>query len=493
MAISPPFLRSKASRPQRLENHTLVADETLTTSALIAHPAQPGVLLIAEGNAWALPRIEGDEPAEIIAQIRALLGLETTVLGLIYQGTAADHRQGHAAEEPASPPRRVYALEPRTPWEWQPPASVQWIASDELAVLPLAAEQHRAVIAGWLREIEADAVPAKRPLWARLGWRDAALAWVRERAAAAGYQLTAPPEQFKVSLWSAVYRVPAEPAALYFKAAAPMFAYEAAVTHVLGERLGTWVPRVIAADAAHGWLLIEDSGTMLRERVETPEGQRRFAEEALRALAAMQQASAVHVAELLAAGCPDYRLETLPERFGALVADRETLQVGQPGGVPEDEYAALTALGPEVERICERLAAFGIPRTLHHDDLGPGNMLESPDGGLLLFDWGECGVAHPFCSLMIPLRWAKIVLDSDEAALERMREAYLSAWGAFGSPERLREALALAHRLGYLCRTLTYARLQPHLEPRLWGEYADVVPYWLRLFLRDAEPGGDVE
>lgn len=469
-------------------------DETPPTSALIAHPAQPRILLVAEGDTWALPRIDGDEPQEIIAQIRARLGLETTVLGLIYQGTAADHRQGHAAEEPAAPapPSRVYALEPRAPADWQPPAGARWIASDELAALPLTEDEHRAVIAGWLHEIETDAVPEGRPLWARRGWRDAALSWVGECAAAGGYQLTAPPEQLKVSLWSAVYRVPAEPVALYFKAAAPMFGYEAAVTHLLSERLGAWVPRVVAADAACGWLLIEDGGTMLREQATTQKGQRRF-EEALRALAAMQQASAAHVAELLAAGCPDYRLEKLPAQFASLVADREALQVGRPGGPPEDEHAALATMGPEVARTCERLAAFGIPpATLHHDDLGPGNVLESPDGRLLLFDWGECGVAHPFCSLMIPLRWARLVLDYDEVALERMCEAYLAAWSAFGAPERLREAMALAHRLGYLCRTLTYARLRPHLEPRLWGEYADVVPYWLRLFLRDAEPGGDV-
>ncbi|HEU5441915.1 MAG TPA: aminoglycoside phosphotransferase family protein [Ktedonobacterales bacterium] len=469
----------------------MTAEAAPENYALIAHPTEPRALLLAAGDAWALPRIGSDEPAEIIAQIRARLGLETTVLGLIYQGLAADHRQGHAPADAAAAPNRVYALEPRAPAEWQPPAGARWIASKELAALPLGAEAHHAVIADWLHEIEAQAVPQERPQWARPGWRHAALAWADKRATERGYQLTAPPEQVKVSLWSAVYRVPAEPVALYFKAAAPMFAYEAAVTRVLSERLGAWVPRVIAADAAHGWLLIEDGGSLLRERVETQDGQRRF-EEALGALAAMQQASAPYVAELLAAGCPDYRLETLPAHYAALVADRETLQVGRPGGVPEDEYVALAALGLEVERICARLAESGIPATVHHDDLGPGNVLESPDGRLLLFDWGECGVAHPFCSLMIPLRWARLVLDYDEAALQRTREAYLSAWSAFGPPEHLREALALAHRLAYLCRTLTYARLRPQLEPRRWGEYADVVPYWLRLFLRDAEPGGDV-
>jgi len=459
--------------------------------ALIVHPAEPRALLVGEGKQWTLPPIAGEDAPAIIAELRAEPGLETTVLGLVYQGTVADHRQGHASAEAEATPSRVYALEPRSSVVAESPTKTLWVTRDELDGLPLAVETHRAVIAAWLRDVEAGASPVGRVPWARPGWRDVALAWMGAEATRDNYQLIGPPQQLKVSLWSTVYRAPATPVGLYFKATAPMFAYEPAVSRLLGERLGQWVPRVVATDATHGWLLSEDGGTMLRERIETPEGQQRF-EEALRALAAMQQASAPAVAELLAAGCPDYRLSALPERFASLAADREALQVGRVGGVPEEEYAALLALAPEVTHICAQLAASGIPMTLHHDDLGPGNVLESRRGELLLFDWGECGVAHPFCSLMIPLRWAKLVLAYDEAGLERLQEAYVSAWRVSGTPTQLREALGLAHRLGYLCRALTYATLRPHLEPQLWGEYADVVPYWLRLFLRNAPPGGDV-
>ena len=58
----------------------------------------------------------------------------------------------------------------------------------------------------------------------------------------------------------------------------------------------------------------------------------------------------------------------------------------------------------------------------------------------------------PLCSLFIPLRWARYVVDYDEAALGRMRDAYLEPWRAVISMTKLERALPLALRLAKLQR-----------------------------------------
>lgn len=277
---------------------------------------------------------------------------------------------------------------------------------------------------------------------------------------------------------------------MFFKSAHPSQAYEAVLSRMLGIWLAPRVPRTTAADPRRGWLLIEDGGRDLRKRAfseHTPDLSAAYLSE----FARLQRAATPYVDQFLIAGCPDFRLARLPERFAALLADPDLLLVGEPGGMPRDEHAQLTAMIPDVESLCARLAAYGIPETLHHDDLGPGNVLEGP-AGLAFFDWAESAVTHPFCSLMIPLRWARLVQECDDAALDTLRDAYLAPWADYGSPEELRAALGLAHRLAYLCRALTYAHLLAAMEPRAAWEMADAPAYWLRLFLRDTPPGGDV-
>jgi hypothetical protein len=140
-----------------------------------------------------------------------------------------------------------------------------------------------------------------------------------------------------------------------------------------------------------------------------------------------------------------------------------------------------------VEALCAELAACGVPDGLHHDDFGPGNALLSPTGDYLVFDWSDCAVTMPLCSLFIPLRWARYVLHYDEAALERMRDAYLEPWRAVISSDQLERALPLALRLAKLQRALTWWTWMRAVGPDTAWEYADSAPYFLRMFLNDDE------
>jgi hypothetical protein len=442
---------------------------------IIPHPREPRLLLLQGADGWTLPGHAETEPAEIAAAMRALLGLETSVLRCAYD---------RARDDPDAR-SRIYALENRSPG-WAPPTDARWIGREDLPGLRLAREEQRPALDACLIEAETDAVPESRAPWARIGWRDEAGAWIRERAENLGYRPTGPIEQVKVCPWSAVLRVPTDCGALYFKATAGAAAFEPAVTALLAELVPAHSPRVLAIDTRRVWMLMEDAGASLRDVMLAERDPARW-EALLPQLALLQMATIPAAERLVAAGCPDRRLERLPDEYARLVADADALLVGPPDGLNEDELARARAMVPEVRALGAELASLGIPAAIQHDDLGASNVLLNPRGEYVFFDWSDASVAHPLLSIFIPLRWSRYLLGFGEVALDRMRDAYLEPWTAYAPMERLREAVPLACRFAKLSRALTWHDFVPGMEPDARWEYEGSAPYFLRMFLNDDE------
>ncbi|MBF6591218.1 MAG: aminoglycoside phosphotransferase family protein [Ktedonobacterales bacterium] len=444
---------------------------------LITHPHQPWALLLATATGqWTLPPHAEEDAPEMLGAMRARLGLEATILACV------DDRTDYAA---VGPPRQVYALECHSE-AWSPPEGARWIDRTALASLSLAVAEHRAVIERWLAEVETGIVPLLRAPWARPGWYAAARAWIDDELARMGTRRVGEPEQVKERPWSCVLRVTlADGASLYFKAAAPAFRYETRLTAALAMCDAEAVPTVHALEAERGWMLLADTGASIRDRIHEGRDLALW-QRALRRYARLQLASREYLAALAATGCPDRRLARLPALYAEVLADPGMLRPGTPEDVTDEELARLRALAPEVERLCAELAAFGLPATVHHDDLGPGNV-HTRAGRLVIIDWGEAALTHPFCSLMIPLRWVRLLMNGDAAELAALRDAYLAEWSAYGSLERLRAAAALAERLAYLSRALSWRMFAANVEPVAQRPHLDALPYWLKLFLNDGQ------
>jgi hypothetical protein len=246
------------------------------------------------------------------------------------------------------------------------------------------------------------------------------------------------------------------------------------------------VPSVLAVEGERHWMLMADAGQTLRQ-VMRDEGNISRLAEMLPQFAHFQMQTIEHTSRLLSIGCPDWRLTKLPTLCEELLADTPTLLIGQPQGISAAEYAQLRQFTPQVEAMCEQLASYNIPQTLHHDDFHGGNILVQ-DHSYIFFDWSDSAITHPFCSMMIALRVAELVLKCDTPTLERLRDTYVQCWTAYEPLERLLEAFKLAHRLGILCRTLTWHRVISGIEPSAKWEFEDAVPYFLRMFFYNAEP-----
>jgi len=129
--------------------------------------------------------------------------------------------------------------------------------------------------------------------------------------------------------------------------------------------------------------------------------------------------------------------------------------------------------------VCRRLADFGVPATLQHDDLHDANVFVG-DGRHRFFDWGDAVVSHPFVSLLVPLRMARQALDvpSGHPVLLRLRDSYLDVWRDHGTWQELTEQCDLALRIGPLQRALTWRRILRGVHPDERAEWAGSVPGW---------------
>jgi hypothetical protein len=240
--------------------------------------------------------------------------------------------------------------------------------------------------------------------------------------------------------WATVWRVPVDGGAVWFKACGPVQAFEAGLTAALASRWPDRLPEVIACDEDKAWLLLADAGTPLMAFGDQLDAWLAI----LPRYAELQQGEAAHVAEHLAGGVPDRRLEALPDQYEGLVARDLPLE-------PE-EKAQLRAFGPAFARLCSELGARGIPPSIQHDDLHAANVY-ARDGRLAVLDWGDASVAHPFFSLVATLH-----NEARRVPFTRLRDAYLEPWGA--DPD----TFELALRIGWFTYAIAWLRQYDHLE-----------------------------
>jgi hypothetical protein len=236
---------------------------------------------------------------------------------------------------------------------------------------------------------------------------------------------------------------------VWFKACAPVQAFEARLTADLFGRWPDRVAEVLGCDEERAWLLLADAGSPVGALGNPPQAWLT----ALPLYAELQRGEAAHVGEHLAHGVPDLRLATLPARY------HELLQVDLP--LETDEVRRLRDFSPRFAELCAELAAFDVPETIQHDDLHHANVYD--DGRRLrVLDWGDASITHPFASLVVTFRFLeeRTHLSPDNPWFARLRDAYLEPWGRAPG-----DAFALAVRVGTFARPIAYMRQRLALTP----------------------------
>ncbi|MFI7680795.1 phosphotransferase [Actinophytocola sp. NPDC049390] len=287
--------------------------------------------------------------------------------------------------------------------------------------------------------------------------------WLDERLAAAGLrrtgEITCPHDR----PWSTVHTAQTTGGPVWLKAPGPGTVFEVALYELLARVTPAWVLHPIAVDLDRGWVLLPDGGTTLAES-DT---------DLVAALVAvlpeygrLQRALAPHTGALLSFGVADMRPHVMPDRFDEAVAS-----VTATTGDPLDEVRAMR---PAYAQWCARLAASPVPASIDHNDLHPGNVFADGDH-IRFYDWGDAVVAHPFASMLLPAAGVRrrLGVGPDDAAVRRIRDAYLEVWSDLAPHRELVAELELACWVGKVARTLVWdraLRMQGHDQAR---EFAD--------------------
>lgn len=298
------------------------------------------------------------------------------------------------------------------------------------------------------------------PPWRDPRWLAEAQDWIDGECARAGLPRTGP-ALARGRPYSVVARVPTEGGTAWFKASPPASRFEPALIAALA----AWHPdrfaAPIAVDLDRAWSLTRDGGPTLREQ-ESRTGDAGSWHATLRGYAELQLSLSRRAGDLLALGLADLRPGSVPGQFEKLLADPATERViDAPDGITRGQYRALCLLAPRLRAWCAELGDLGVPASLDHADVHPGNIFavtRTP------FDWGDAAVAHPFASLLVALRTAAehASLPPRSRELAVLTDNYLQPWLAAGHSRAAADrSLALALRIAPLARALTWGRLFP--------------------------------
>jgi hypothetical protein len=217
----------------------------------------------------------------------------------------------------------------------------------------------------------------RRAPWARPGGPAADLAW-----AAAQVTLTGRPEQVRSWNLSAIWRLPTAEGFAWLKCVPPFFAHEAAVLRAWGA--GAPVPRLLASDA-HRMLLVGMPG---HDGYDASTDDFRAVIDTLVDL----QTGRPETVSALRAAVPWWSPQMIADGVRRAVAGRAA------------RWPRVTALMDDWESWAAAVDECGVPDTLFHGDLHPGNArLGIPDP--ILFDWGDSGYGHPLLDLAVLERY----------------------------------------------------------------------------------------
>lgn len=280
--------------------------------------------------------------------------------------------------------------------------------------------------------------------WRDPDWLEAAHAWIDDALAGAGLVRTGATEQPHVVPWSTVIRVPTAVGDVWFKANSDSLLHEAALLERIADRRPDAVPGLLASDVGRGWMLTEDAGETLRVVAPREQSLDHWFT-ALRLYAGVQLDLTSDVDELLELGVPDMRLSVLPDKYDALMDEI-------------DADARFREAGRLVRDLCDEVGSHGIAETLQHDDLHDDQVFVR-DGSVLLSDWGDACISHPFFSLSVTLEgvlaWG---LDDVEGSVDvtPYRDAYLEPFADVYDGD-LAAVCKPALRLGWACRAVNGA------------------------------------
>jgi hypothetical protein len=320
------------------------------------------------------------------------------------------------------------------------PAGMTWmpIGAPDFDTLLLPADC--AVVRSSLQKLNRHADDAEDGPFARPGWIESLFAWVDQQIRPLGLRHTGRFQQLNASPTFSLIRIETTGFALWFKATGKPHAHEFAVSVALARLLPNYVPRIVGVHSSwNGWLSEEAPGAPLDQSIDFPAWERAAVH-----LAELQIASIGKTAELLDEHAKDLQIEGLHKEIDPFLSRMSELMAAQEKSNPRPLVESeLAALAEKLNESWVLLRRIGLPATLGHFDMNPGNIVVSENGCVFL-DWAEAAVTHPFVTLeYLREHMSRSGIEKPTAG-ESLARAYLRPWESFYSPDELARALAFS-------------------------------------------------
>jgi hypothetical protein len=290
--------------------------------------------------------------------------------------------------------------------------------------------------------------------YARLGGPAASLDWAAERLEELELGPIGSAVQQRTWNLSAIWRLESAAGTLWLKQVPRFFAHESAVLRWLAAQgFGLTSPMQLASDGLRMLLADLPGEDLYHAHIDV-----------LQAIAAthheVQVTAAAQVPRLLGLGVPDLRASRLTEVITQITA-----------GYAESN----PALADLVTGLPDRWAAVeecGLPDTLVHGDLHPGNARGDHTHQVVL-DWGDSFVGHPAFDILRLAGWTG---EPDASALI---DAWVARWQDTVPGSDPLRAVKLLQPVAALRSAACYAQFLAQIEPAERPYHEADVPFWL--------------
>jgi hypothetical protein len=304
--------------------------------------------------------------------------------------------------------------------------------------------------------------------FARPGWFCDLRNWIDSVIEPMGFHANGEFRQLNASASFILLRFEADGTAVWFKAVGEPNLKEFAITCALAQLFPDYLPPMLGTRPDwNGWLSREIQGKLLSEIQEQASWERTAA-----ALARLQVESVGRGLQILGAGAhhlSSMALSRLIEPFVNVVAQLMQRQTKVPPAVLDSKD--LLALTESLQSAVDATEATGIPETLGHLDLNPGNIVISEKRCAFL-DWAEAYIGNPLFSLEYLLQHARRTLGVDSQSERRIVTAYSAQWDGIISPAAIVDALSFAPLLAvfaYAVGNDTWRQAASRQEPAAAG------------------------
>lgn len=389
------------------------------------------VLLVPNGERYILPWVEiprWQRVAEnLTATVKSDWGEEVVCLFEPATEPRGDGgRRYHAAEHLCT------CGSPKLPTCWMPLSTLCQEALIE-AQDYAAVKQAVAVCKGEIERLSAGP-------FARLGWFGELRNWIESVVEPVGFRLTERFQQLNAANSFSLIRFETSGPALWFKAVGEPNQREFAITCALAQIFPDYLPRILSTRPDwNGCLTREVQGKLLSE----VQGQELWTEASI-ALARLQIQSIDRGSQILGAGARDLGSAALSKLMQPFMSVVEQVMERQTKVAPPVlDHKDLSVLTDSLHSSLEAMDATGIPDTLGHLDLNPGNILVS-DRRCAFLDWAEAYIGNPLFSLEYLLQHARHAFGENSDVRTRMITAYCAQWDGVISPAAIADAVAFA-------------------------------------------------